>query len=144
MTDLPSLKLLIPYFLCIGALTAYFAHKKRGRAPLPWFFLGFFFGLLGLLSLFLLPKKLPQEPPATLSIELGNKTQHPMKQQLWYFLDATGKQTGPISFFALKAKYAKGEVLKSSYVWNAHLEQWEILNQLTDYPSLFEEQPELS
>ncbi len=148
MTDLPSLKLLIPYFLCIGALTAYLAHQKRGRPPLLWFFLGFFFGLLGLLTLFLLPKKPIQElQTATITLETPKKNNHdhyPMTKQLWYFLDESGKQIGPMSFYALKAKYIKGDISKSSYVWNAHLEQWEILSQLTDYFTLIDEKSELS
>ena len=148
MADLPSLKLLIPYFLCIGALTAYFAHQKRGRSPVVWFFIGFFFGLLGLLALFLLPKKIPSEPSSsTITIEIkkeDNHDTHPMTKQLWYFLDETGKQIGPMSFHALKTKYTQGNLSKSSYVWNAELEQWEILSQLTDYFSLIETKPEPS
>ena len=67
-----------------------------------------------------------------------------MTKQLWYFLDSQGNQIGPMSFHALKTKYTQGNVLKSSYVWNAHLETWTIFQELTDYFSLVEESPKPS
>lgn len=75
MADLPSLKTLLPYFLFIGGLTAYVAHTKRGRKPLPWFLLGFFFGLLALLTLLFLPKK---ETPSLQPLLLKGNITHPL------------------------------------------------------------------
>ncbi|MBM3191285.1 MAG: DUF4339 domain-containing protein [Chlamydiae bacterium] len=135
MTQLPSLQLLIPYFLCIGALTAYLAHHKRGRSPLWWFFLGFFFGLMALLTLYLLPKKTPETPAEQLPPEKPTILP-PMTNRLWYFLDNQDNPVGPMSFSALKNKYTQGYLSKDSLVWNEELEKWTPLSDLKDYHDL--------
>lgn len=150
MTDVPSLKGLLPYFVFIGTLTAYIAHSKRGRKPIPWFFLGFFFGLLALLILFCIPKKqsLSLEPillkgnishpltPTTPTIQIESL---PMIREFWYFLDQDHKQVGPVSFQGLKNNYLEGKISNSSYVWNGQLDNWERLEALPEYLSLIEE-----
>jgi hypothetical protein len=148
MTDLPNLKMLLPYFLLIGALTAYVAHNKRGRRPIPWFFLGFFFGLLALLTVFFLPKKEPLQQlllkgninhPLPLITPVIETETHPMTKELWYFLDENRSQIGPLSFHGLKNKYIEGKVLPSSYVWNAQMDDWKRLEALSEYLSIIEE-----
>jgi hypothetical protein len=152
METLPNLKILFPYFIFIGALTAYLAHTKRGRRAFPWFFIGFFFGLLGILALFCLPKKQPLQPIllkgpiiTPLSSYESISLEHPslpMTQEMWYFLNASHEQQGPMSFEGLKKSYEEGKVFPSSYVWNSQLENWEKLEALSEYLSLIEKRPQ--
>lgn len=149
-TELLDLKTLLPYFILIGTLTALIAHHKRGRKAIPWFFLGFFFGCLAIIALFMLPKRITpsqpafaQQPPFGVTpypcFKAVPSSSTPMIEELWYFLAEDRTQIGPVSFQGLKQSYLEGRVKSSSYVWNACLEEWKKLEELPDYLSLLEE-----
>lgn len=140
LADFYSLKQLLPYFIGIGALTAYIAHKKKGRNLYAWFAIGFFFGLIGLTTLLILPSKLQEEkkPPEEPTLPV-QKPILPMTKEEWYFLDKEHKQVGPLSFSQLKSHYQTGEISKVSYVWNGSLQNWEKLDALKEYVEILEE-----
>lgn len=139
-----DIKTLLFCCLLIGSLCAWIAQKNRGRKPLPWFFLGFFFGCLALIALFLLPKQ-----PLTLNSTVQDHSftptapplEHtsPMTKELWYYLTEDQKQIGPLTFQGLKKMYAEGKLTLSSYVWNGSLAEWKTLHELPDYLSLLQQ-----
>ena len=142
-SSFPNLFLLLALAICVGFATAYFARDRRGRSFSRWFLAGFFFGLTALLILWLLPNlkkiKQPTPPPSpvnqdeVLKVDLTPKL--PMKDQLWYYLDDSHNQIGPVSFHGLKSQFKGGQILPSSFVWNALMKEWQSLEDLPEYLS---------
>jgi hypothetical protein len=117
----------LAWIFLTSALTAYVA-RARGRSPFRWFLIGFFFGLLGLLALFLFPKKeeagvqhteppplAPQQPPALL---------------FWYYLDEKHQQQGPLSSVAFDTVRKEGKLGVNTYVWNTDMDNWKRLDEV--------------
>ena len=48
--------IVIVVWLALGGVCSYYA-KERGRNPIGWFIIGLVFGLLGLITLFLIPNR---------------------------------------------------------------------------------------
>ena len=124
--------------LLTGATTAYYAFRQR-RSPIIWFAVGFFFGLLGLLALFItFARKQKMRGPKVVTAKVAPKAMHPLEQlipaeqtaKLWYYLDPEHQPLGPMSFHALQSAWDKGSLNKDSYVWNEDLTDWNVLNQI--------------
>jgi len=130
-----SLTLSFIIWFLIGAACGYFA-LSRGRDPYIWFAIGIFFGVFGMIALFLLPpvkaeenQELPTpektepvsvaEPlPITVSVEEGYQS------KLWFYIIPSLPQVGPITFEDLK-KMWKDEIINSTtFVWSAGMESW--------------------
>lgn len=121
--------------LAVGMLCSHLA-KRRGRNPRAWFLLGFLFGLIGLVILWLLPPirpklRIPQPSstpgPTTPLLEIRDPTH---TDKLWYYLDDTHTQQGPMSIHALSQAWKEGKVKTKTYVWNENLTNWESLDQV--------------
>lgn len=134
--------LLFGMLLTIGAIASRFARHK-GRNPRAWFILGFLFGLLGLLVLFLLPpvkqkaraQMLPQTPVSPSPSPFVKKiliealdSNH--SDKLWYYLDENQKQLGPMSLQALSDAWTQGKVRTNTFVWNENLSDWQSFDQV--------------
>jgi len=121
MTLIPFSSALLASCL-IGILSAYIAHRQ-GRNPYAWFFIGIFFGLLGVLAIFIAPKKpkkitlTPQPHPVIIG---------PL-DKLWYYLDPTHEKIGPMSFQALNTQWKQGKITPATYVWHEELPDWKLL-----------------
>lgn len=101
-----------------GMIAAYLAHRNK-KNPYIWFFVGFFFGLIGLFFLFFLPKiKKQQQHPDPGPLFRGPS------DKLWFYLDPTHEQVGPVSFKAITEALIKGTISKSTYVWHEDLSEW--------------------
>lgn len=118
--------------LVFGGISAYLA-RRRGKNPLFWFFIGFFFGLFGVLFLFLTDrvnpkaKKREKESPSTIDI---TPRIHPLYKDLcWHYLDSERKEQGPMSFDALCRAHQEGKIGRKSYVWNPRLDGWKFLEE---------------
>lgn len=109
----------------IGGLSAYLAYR-RGKSPYLWFFIGFFFGALGILFIFFSPK--PKPVPAEEPAPIIPTIQGP-KDKFWYYLDALHQQQGPMSHDALTAAWREGKLNLSTYVWNEELPEWKPLEE---------------
>lgn len=118
----------------LGLTASHFA-KKRGRSAYLWFWIGFCFQILGVLAVFLVPKrKKPPSPPSpTLMIEKNDAW-----LKMWYYLDLSHSQQGPIEFPDLIQKWKVQEIALSSYVWGEGMKEWK---QLTELPELLKEFP---
>ena len=119
------------FWIFFGLASSHFA-KKRGRAPLIWFFLGLFLGIFGLALVFLLPKveKIPQKLP-TLS---PRKSDSWIK--MWYYLDPHHTQQGPLDFPDFIKKWKENGLCEKSYIWGEGMQEWK---QLSDLPDLVKE-----
>lgn len=132
--ELQHLQGLLPYFLIIGAITAYIAHFKKQRNPLLWFFIGFFFGLLGLFSLFFLNKKKQQDTivkspklPLT-TILIKNSLTLP-----WYYVNKDFLQEGPVSGKRLANLIEKNHLNQETLVWNEDFTEWKKIKEVPEY-----------
>jgi hypothetical protein len=114
--------------LFTGLLGAYLAYK-RGRNFYGWFFVGFFFGILGACAVLLAPRRKATEPPAPPEEPKVPTIQGP-KDKFWYYLDPTHQQMGPMSLEALRLAWQQGKISLKTYVWNEELPEWKPLQEL--------------
>ncbi len=129
---------LINIILCwlfLGALGAHFA-KKRGRFPLAWFGIGLTMGIFGLAMLFLLPK-IEKKPARSLT----PKVLPPPKRsdswlKMWYYLDPTHVQQGPLEFPDLIKTWKEKHICDTTYIWGEGMAEWQ---RLSDHPDLVRE-----
>jgi hypothetical protein len=128
----------------IGSFCFYIA-KKRQRNPYFWFFIGFFFGILGLLFLLLIPKKsqnelVPQTQPSILKqpIVASSSIISPYKDMQWHYLDEEHKTIGPLYFSELLQAWIDGRLSIKSYVWTDKMNDWQQIEQISDLKHLLE------
>lgn len=99
-----------------GLLSAFYA-QRRGKNPYLWFLLGFAFGLMGLLALFLfLRKKNPRAESAAQPVTIADT--------FWYYLDSNNQQQGPITPAAFQQALSDGAIREHTFVWNEQMEGW--------------------
>lgn len=138
--------------VCIGCLTAYLA-KGKGRNPILWFFIGTFFGIFGLLALFLfrgrkkeekeksskenisLPDAETKQESVSLEPSIGVKT---LKEQEWFYLDAQHQQSGPVAFTVLESMWKEGKITQLTYVWSEGMTDWHVIKDLPLLRSFFD------
>lgn len=110
---------------CLGAYLAY----RRGRSPYSWFFIGFFFGVLGVLAIFFAPAR-----KKVLVAAAPNPAPLPTIQgpanKFWYYLDPAHQQMGPMSLDALTTEWRQGKIALTTYVWHEELPEWKLLQDL--------------
>ena len=118
--------------LAFGSISAYFASRK-GRNPYTWFTIGFIFGLLGVLALFILPqprkKKFQSDatPPSPKPFIDGPS------DRFWYYLDENRVNQGPMSHNALTQAWQNGSIGSNTFVWHEELSTWKTLQELIKY-----------
>ncbi|HEY4255362.1 MAG TPA: DUF4339 domain-containing protein [Chlamydiales bacterium] len=112
----------------IGLISAYLAHR-RGKNPLVWFCVGFFFGALGIFAIFFSPnpkKKTPVETPTQPKPYL-----HGPSDRFWYYLDpSSSQQVGPMSYEAVSKAWKQGNISPVTLVWHEELVDWKPLQEL--------------
>lgn len=132
------------FWLLVGFSTAYFAYQ-RGRNPYAWFIIGIFFGLLGLLFVFLLPAVNANETEINAN-QIDNKevlTLLPSRETQdflikdWFYLDSQHKQQGPISFEDLKKNFEEGKIQQSSFVWCEGMSDWKKIKDIGEFNTIF-------
>ncbi len=111
-----------------GALSAYLAHRK-GRNLYLWFFVGFFFGIFGVLVIFFAPSDKKKTASVPLPVTPEPAIQGP-KDKFWYYLDPTHQQQGPMSHEALTSAWKNGQVTNSTFVWHEDLSEWKLLKEI--------------
>ena len=126
--------------LLSGAIGATLA-LRRGRSPWAWFFIGLFFGLIGVLFIFFLPqlkdgkaitRKMPSVLDDTHTTATTEKVTDPM---LWHYLDATHQPQEPVSFEALSALWSEGKISGKTYVWTKGMSEWKEIEGLPELQS---------
>ena len=122
--------LFTPLTLCAALLTGClgaFLAKRRGRNPYNWFFIGFFFGVLGTLTIFFAPNK--KQLPAVATEPPLPTIQGPLNK-FWYYLDGSHNQIGPMSHQSLTTEWRQGKISATTYVWHEELPEWKLLKDL--------------
>lgn len=135
MTSADILSLVIACLM--GSLTAYIA-KGRGRSPGIWFFIGMFFGIFGLIALFLFPAAKTEKetanaiPKPVLEILSPPVVEpvDPLMTRRWYYLDKTHKQFGPVSVDALQTLWKEAAIGQATYVWCEGMESWKKIQEV--------------
>jgi hypothetical protein len=138
------------FWLLMGFSTAYFA-QQRGRNPYLWFIIGIFFGLLGLLFVFLLPVVnadgsgsgfeekdiIKGEDSSGDSPDFfAPSKSHDFFIKDWFYLDSQSKQYGPISFDLLKKLVEEEKIQRSSYVWCVGMTGWKRIEEFDELKAL--------
>jgi hypothetical protein len=127
-----NISLLLLSSLAVGSIAAYIA-TRRARNPYIWFTVGFVFGLLGVLALFIIPyprKKALQE--ATIRPAPQPFIDGPL-DLYWYYLDEDRSQKGPVSRDALTRAWQSGDIGSSTFVWHEELPSWKPLQELIKF-----------
>lgn len=133
-------------WVALGCACAYYA-KRQQRNPYLWFFIGLTLGIFGLLLLLMIPliqklrkgSKEKQEgatneiAPTPTTFSLASSLDDSSTNTLWYYLDETSAQKGPMSFTLFEKDWKEGKFLSSSYVWNEKLTDWKLFSEL--FPS---------
>lgn len=108
--------------------------KRRGRNPTTWFVAGAFFGIFALIALFFFPtRKSNTKPVSAEPIVKGpslTATCPVQAQRLWYYLNDSKEQFGPMSFNALSKAWLDGSVREQTFVWNEEMENWQPLKEV--------------
>ncbi len=113
-----------------GLISSFLAFKKK-KNPYLWFLIGSFFGILGLFAIFLLPQtsKSQKKSPTTDIKSPQNLMPGPV-DKVWFYLDPTHKQIGPISYQAINKALDIGEISPTTYVWHENLSSWKKIEEL--------------
>ena len=145
--------------LLLLTLTAFLTAKlaeERGRNPYIWFWVGLLFGILGLAALFLFeifdPKtKTPEVQHEKNGIESDDSTQmiisssessekiDPLELGVWYFVDKTGSQRGPVDFTDLFIAWEDGLLAPEQLVWHESFTDWKPFADCKNVMLLFNE-----
>ncbi|HSX13517.1 MAG TPA: DUF4339 domain-containing protein [Chlamydiales bacterium] len=107
-----------------GMISGYLAYRRQ-KNPYLWFLIGFCFGLIGI-AFFLIPQKkrnarIKQEPIMVL---------HGPTDKLWFYLDPTHQQVGPMSYNGILKAFSEKTISKETYVWHENLTEWKKLSEL--------------
>ncbi len=105
-------------WLLQGGISAHIARKK-GRNPYLWFSIGCFFGLFGILAIIFM------KPVSRVRVLIPQFQTPKLPHFMWYYLDETSNQYGPISSTALESALREGKINFSTYVWREEMSQWE-------------------
>lgn len=132
--------------LVIASFTAYYANRK-GRNPILWFIIGVLLGIFApLILLFLSTVKPVDSDIPTMSVanpdpsldQLDqtppqvNLQQSEEENKLWYYLDQSHQQMGPVSVIALRELWNRGQLEITSYVWSDGMDQWQKVDNLPE------------
>ncbi len=104
--------------------------KKKNKSQDFWFWIGFIFGIFGVLYLiFFVKKEEKKQSPKTIKKPFLLNLQRNDTNILWYYVE-NNDQNGPISLYALSEKFQKGKVKPSTYVWNEEMNDWKKIEEL--------------
>ena len=141
----------IIWFL-VGSICGYYA-LNRGRDPYIWFAIGIFFGIFGVIALFLLPPLESKEEngngndssgaegsidetpvvmpplPMTIPIPTISIEEEYMAKQWFYIIPASQRQ-GPISFLNLKDLWKDEKINSETFVWSEGMKEWSRISDL--------------
>jgi hypothetical protein len=127
----PNLTTTFFFSAATGLISAYLSFK-RGRNPFIWFFVGFFFGMLGTIALFFTPKIGKKEETMQASpIKLDPQPYlYGPVGKFWYYVNEAREQIGPLSYEAISEEWKSGKLANKTLVWHEDMTEWEPLEQL--------------
>jgi hypothetical protein len=141
--------------LLMGTLTAYIGWK-RGRNPTFWFIMGIFFGWLGFVVVYFLPKQEEvlkqreeelgkiQKKEEPLSLEKIEPVIEPVKdaphsqETNWFYLNKEHQTQGPVLASTIEELWKKQEITRASFVWKEGMQDWKRVEELSDLYQLLQ------
>jgi len=61
-----------------------------------------------------------------------------LDDKLWYYLDESNNQCGPMTLDALRNEWMEGKVKNTTFVWNEELPEWKPLQETSDFQEYFQ------
>jgi MFS family permease len=112
----------------IFGYVGYHYAPPRGRDPYAWAALGFFFGVVAVLALFILPKinQEKQTPPPVQPIMPA------ILSQDWFYLNEQHEQQPLVKFEKLKQLVLEGVIKPKTYLWTAGFAGWKRLKNIDE------------
>ncbi len=118
------------FWVFFGFLCSYLA-KRKERNPTLWFWLGIFLGVIGVITLLILPKVRKQMAPA-----YAAPVPQPEPEEVnptWFYLSSAKEQKGPFFLKDLKVVFSEEKLGVTTYFWCEGMESWQ---KLSDLPEL--------
>jgi len=124
--------------LIVCFLSGYLSFRlapKRGMRPWFGFFIGSFFGPLGLTFLFFYPQKknevIIKKSPFTekQNIFFNNPE---FQQKLWHYIGNNKEVSEAISLYKMKREFQKGTITMDTYIWTDEMSSWKQFKELVD------------
>lgn len=110
------------FIACLWTYIGYRIALQQNRNPYLWAAAALLLGLLAILILYMLPKRIqtksiqpPSQPVAINDIELPG---------LWYYLNEKRETLGPYSPQEFRKAFKEGAFHTKSYVWNEDFNDW--------------------
>lgn len=121
---------IILLWVFLGFLASYIA-KRRGRNPFVWFFAGLLLSIWGVILVLALPnRKRPFKPVA--SPPLRRPQRNELWLKMWYYMDPTHQQKGPIELPDLAKLHKEKKLSETSFIWGEGMKDWKRLAELPD------------
>jgi hypothetical protein len=104
----------------------------------PWFgfFVGSFFGVLGLTVIYLIPQKkeaIVIAPKSPFSEKQNIFFNNPdFQRKLWHYIDQNKKVSEAVSLQKMKGEFLKGKITMDTYIWNEEMSNWKQVKELVD------------
>jgi len=130
-----NLPLLLLSSIALGLIAATLA-RRNGRNAYFWFGIGFVFGLLGVLALFLIPPSRKKIVPTPLPKPVPQPFIDGPLDRFWYYLNEKREQQGPMSHNALTQAWQSGSIRSDTFVWHEDLPNWKPLQELIKFKNL--------
>jgi hypothetical protein len=117
--------IIIIFWILLGLLAAFIA-KKKGKNPYFWFGIGLFFGVFGLLALWLIAPTIKKEEKKIEKVieKPSFFYQEENAQKLWYYVNENKEQIGPIQLGSLETLWEEGKISASTYIWTSDWPSW--------------------
>lgn len=122
----------------------YYIAIKKNRSPVLWFIIGFFFGLLGILILLLLPEmpKIQNKSPYRNQYSSNSNQQNEILEKTiilndeeascWFFLTDEKQTLGPFSLQTICKNISKKEQPEKTWLWKKGMKNWQRLEEIPE------------
>lgn len=135
---------MLPIQILLGIISAYIAFKKQ-RNPFGWFFIGFLFGLIGIVIVLILPPSdirgnsnqncFSEEDYTDPTLEISSKEVEETAEKTitspifeapnWFYLDENKKAIGPFNEENLMTILLTKENRKEIWIWKKGMPDWQ-------------------
>lgn len=129
---------MLPIQILLGIISAYIAFKKQ-RNPFGWFFVGFLFGLIGIVIAMILPPSdisgnysnpNNSQKLEILSEEVKDKAENTITPPIfetsdWFYLNENKKAIGPFNEENLIKTLLTKENRKEIWIWKKGMTDWQ-------------------
>lgn len=132
----------------LSGFIGYYIAIKKNKSPVLWFIIGFFFGLIGILILILLPEtpNIQNKPPYRNQYSSKPNQQNETFEETiilhedenqeefdhWFFLNHEKQTLGPFSLKAICKNISKKEQPEKTWLWKKGMKNWQRLEEIPE------------